>query len=577
MAAKRKRQKKSAKRTGKKTTNTGFSTFAMHANEPIDAPVFSALRSTRASFPGFAVAESVGIKNLDPETAARQYLDQALASDAVPSFTLPKVEGAPSEFKSLGSETLPLTNTKTVKFRQYYNKIPVYSSLVTVELDENNECLAINSALGTPSGVSPVAKVSPAQAVEKTVKLAGRQREEAVTPRLNYYFDEKARRWRLVYVIEDVPVKKFKKRRETKLMPFMMDYFIDAHTGALVAELPRTATAAGAEEFAVDGLTKRRRIRFAKEQGRKILRDDRLNVATHNFNYRDPRVHEADLPGRLVTNPPVPWAAEAVSAHANAAVVADFLRNVLKRNNIDNRGGAMISTVNCVVARESRGKKQWLNAFWSPRKRQMVYGQVLHGRVLRSLAVNLDVVAHEMFHGVTNATSRLQYAAESGALNESYSDIFGILISNFHKADIGKWDWQLGEKLTSDDKPLRDFRRPSRHRQPEHMDDYVVLPLTREGDHGGVHVNSGIHNFAAYKVMTSRDSAKHFIYTPRQLAAMFYIALTQHLRATSKFAASRRAVILAARTLFRNDPQSKRQSKIAAITKAFSDVGIVVS
>jgi len=318
MAAKRKSRKSSRKIIAGKS-NTGFHIFAMHANEPADSKAFNALRTTRSTFPGFAIAESVGIKNLDPETVARQYVQQALASDAVPSFTTPEGNSGRSDFKSLGTETLPLTNTTTVKFRQTYNEIPVYSSLITVELDDNKECLAMNSALGTPAGVSPVAKVSPAEAVRKAIKLAGRQPEKELTPRLNYYFDKGARRWRLVYIIEDVPIKSPKKgREELKSVPFLMDYFIDAHTGAIVAKLPRTATMAWEGEDSLDGLNKKRRIRYSQQRGRKVLVDEQLNVATYNFNYRDPGVQRSALPGSLVTNPPVPWAGEAISAHANA-------------------------------------------------------------------------------------------------------------------------------------------------------------------------------------------------------------------------------------------------------------------
>ena len=164
---------------------------------------------------------------------------------------------------------------------------------------------------------------------------------------------------------------------------------------------------------------------------------------------------------------------------------------------IDNRGGKMISTINCVEFQESPGNKEWYNAFWTSTKRQMVYGQVL-----RSLTVNLDVVGHEMLHGVTDATSRLEYVAQSGALNESDSDI------------------------------------------------------------------------AAYEIPTSRDRASRFIFTPTELSAMFYIALTQYLTRSSGFSASRRSVILAAQTRFRNDLQAIREAKINAIAKGFCDVGI---
>jgi Zn-dependent metalloprotease len=102
------------------------------------------------------------------------------------------------------------------------------------------------------------------------------------------------------------------------------------------------------------------------------------------------------------------------------------------------------------------------------------------------------------------------------------------------------------------------------------MDDFVVT--TR--DFGGVHINSGIHNFAAFKITTSRDAQQKFIFTPTELAAIFYIALTQQLSRTSGFSASRRGVTLAAQTLFRNDPEAIRNAKIAAIAKGFDAVGI---
>src|SRR5260370_39593930 len=104
-------------------------------------------RDERPRSLAFAAAP-VEIAKVDPETAAVRYLHQALDSKSVPSFTAPKVGGAGSEFKSLGTETIPLIDTTTVKFRQTYDKIPVYGSRVTVELDNSNEFVSLNSALG---------------------------------------------------------------------------------------------------------------------------------------------------------------------------------------------------------------------------------------------------------------------------------------------------------------------------------------------------------------------------------------------------------------------------------------------
>lgn len=559
-----------------------FSTFAMHRADEAHAPTFVALRDERPGFAGFALTAD-SVNRLDPETAARQYLEQALASDSVPSFTAPKGDGARSTFKSLGTETLPLTNTKTVKFRQFYNKIRVYSSLVTVELDEENECLSINSTLGTPSGVSAVAKVSPAAAVKKALKAAGTKPGGELPPRLHYYYDLKAGRWRLAYIIEDVPVDRSKrgatarsrggKPRKQARVPFYVDYVIDAHTGALVAELSRTHTMASPEEEdALDDLDRARRIRFTLQAGGKVLRDSRLNLFTHDFLFGDPSAPAAPLPGGSVMNPPIPWSPAAVSAHANAAVVARFLRQVLGRNNIDGQGGPIVSSVNCVVARESPDGRQWAGAHWTGR--QMVYGQLIRGQRLRSLSASLDIVAHELFHGVTENTSRLELHFQPGALNESYSDIFGILVSNSDKPDIATWNFQIGAGFGNAGGPLRSFNRPSRFGQPEHMSQFRVLPDTQNGDFGGIHINSGIHNFAAFKIMTARDTQGRFLFTPPQLASIFFPALTQHLTRQSDFSASRRGVVLAARTLFRNDPASSRDIKITAIERAFNAVGI---
>jgi Zn-dependent metalloprotease len=267
-----------------------------------------------------------------------------------------------------------------------------------------------------------------------------------------------------------------------------------------------------------------------------------------------------------------------VSAHANAATVAKYLRNVLKRNNIDNKGGPIVSVVNCVVAEEEDdGDGVWLNAFWDGK--QMVYGQDAYDDGLRSLASNPDVVAHELFHGVTSNTARLEYVFETGALNESYSDIFGLLISNANNRDIGSWDWLMGDGLSSDVKAYRSFANPSDRRldkpQPKHMRKYRHTL----DDKGGVHHNSGIHNYAAYKIMTAKDGRGRYLFKPRELAAMFYIALTQHLARQSTFSASRRAVLLATRSYFRRLAKSKRprgefNKRVRAVELAFAAAGI---
>ena len=89
----------------------------------------------------------------------------------------------------------------------------------------------------------------------------------------------------------------------------------------------------------------------------------------------------------------------------------------------------------------------------------------------------------------------------------------------------------------------------------------------------GVHINSGIHNYAAYKIMTTKGPQGP-LFKPAELAAMFYVALTQILSRLSTFANSRSAVISATRSLFRNLPQAQLDARVAAVEKGFRAAGI---
>jgi Zn-dependent metalloprotease len=568
--ASKKASKKTAKRAPAARPSSGFKSLAMHVTETKGRDTFAALKAERPASSAFSLTASQP-ENLDPESAAKRILEHALASEAMPSLVAPKVDGNESSFKSLGVETVPLTGTSIVKFRQQVKDIPVYGSLISVELGDNNEMVSLNSNLAKPDVASYVAKISPQDALKKVASEAGYGREiPEVTPTLNLYCDAKGK-WHLAYIAENVRSRKSDKagkavpKYET---PLVYDYVVDALTGALVAELPRTPTMA--EETGVDELGNTKTFGVDVNGNKKLLRDPALNIETYDFEFRDPEVLGSSLPGTLVAHP---FSSAAVSAHANATAVATFLRDVLKRNNIDNKGGRMISTVNCVVKRfeNPSGSKIWLNAFWDGN--QMVYGQAPLKGELKSLSSSLTVVAHELFHGVTGNTSRLVYQSETGALNESYSDIFGIIVGNFEEPDIGKWDWLIGDGISTGIEALRDMKDPTRFNQPKLMKNYRDLPNTPNGDNGGVHTNSGIHNFAAFNVMTAKNG-NAFMFKPAELAAMFYVALTQQLSRQSTFADSRRGVVLVTRSLFRTLPQDQLDARVAAVEAGFDAAGI---
>jgi Zn-dependent metalloprotease len=603
----------------------GFSAFSLHATEKTGKTALKSLKSERRSLHAFALT-SAQPENLDPESAAKTILRQALASEAVPALAAPKVDNKDSDFKSLGVETVPLTDTKIVKFRQQIDDIPVYGSLVSVELDNQNQCVSINSNLAKPEVKSHVAKLSPAEALHVAGKAAGYGTAlPDATPALNFYLDGKGN-WHLAYIVEDVRLKTTRdtKRRSVQEKseamhfagqpPQVHDYVVDALSGKLVATLPRTPTAraTGKSEApkrprpapakrarpafvrgpsrqarrtstapsaappvgsttGVDELDATRRFGVVPKGSGYVMRDATLNISTFDFNWRDPVVQNTVLPGTQCASPPV-WSKAAVSAHANAAAVASYLRDVLKRNNIDNKGGAIVSSVNCIYKRYEQppGSKRWLNAFWTPDENQMVYGQDLWKGKLRSIACALDVVAHELCHGITNATSRLEYLNESGALNESYSDIFGVIVANHGNSNIGSWRWLIGADIADGVKALRDFEDPTRYGQPKLMRNYVHT----SDDSGGVHTNSGIHNFAAYNVITAKDGSGKYLFKPDEAAAIFHLTLTQQLSRASGFADSLRGALVSTRSLFRALPPAALEARVRAVEAGFKAAGI---
>lgn len=543
----------------------GLLTFSVHGDDPRFRPTLEVVEQEANVFAPVTMEEA------DPETIARRYLSALLSIPDAPA----SLAGPSDYYLVIGTETVALTGTKVVKFSQYYRQIPVYGALVTVEVDADNSLLAIHTALGEPLDVNPVATVSPAEALEAIGESGSPE-----PPKLYYYFDAQANPpcWRLVYIAKDVTNAA---GSEASLhAPDLADYVVDAHAGTLVARLPRTQSVAWtpAEVIATDGLGRARDIVVERDEaGNERLFDAARNVRTHDFLYQNVRRHSDLLPGEFVTNPPTPWSDAAVSAHANAVDVADYLLTVLRRNGLDNQGGPFISSINCTYSTfDEPGNRVWRNAAWIGT--QMVYGQRLVDGHLRSYAIASDVVAHEITHGLTESTARLEYRTETGAMNESYSDIFGILISNHGIPDVADWNWEMGEDLDLTGIPLRDISDPPRYGQPDHMDAFRALDSDEipspENDNGWVHLNSGIHNKVAYNLLTVRDSDGVPIFSTTEVAALFYVALSQYLSRTSLFVDSRRGVLLAARTLARSETAESRERKIEAVAAAFDAVGI---
>ena len=175
-----------------------------------------------------------------------------------------------------------------------------------------------------------------------------------------------------------------------------------------------------------------------------------------------------------------------------------MFKKVFSRNSIDDRGMRIDSTVHYGDCYD--------NAFWNGR--QMVYGDG-DGRIFAPFTKALDVIGHELTHGITQCEAGLNYRGQPGALNESFSDVFGCLVKQYRRRQTAKEaDWLIGEDLFLPGvkaKAIRSMKAPGtayddpvlgKDPQPGHMDDYVVT----EEDNGGVHLNSGIPNRAFYEL-----------------------------------------------------------------------------
>ena len=179
----------------------------------------------------------------------------------------------------------------------------------------------------------------------------------------------------------------------------------------------------------------------------------------------------------------------------------DFFWKVYHRNSIDDEGLPLDATVHY--------GQDYDNAFWNGRR--MVFGDG-DGELFQRFTIALDVIGHELGHGVTEDETGLVYMQQPGALNEHLSDVWGSLIKQWVLGQTAdKADWLIGAGLFTkkvQGKALRSMEAPGtayddptlgKDPQPDHMDRYVDTIA----DNGGVHINSGIPNKAFYRAATA--------------------------------------------------------------------------
>jgi Zn-dependent metalloprotease len=234
----------------------------------------------------------------------------------------------------------------------------------------------------------------------------------------------------------------------------------------------------------------------------------------------------------------------------------DFFMSEFSRNSYDNAGASMIAVVRFA---ETPGSP-YANAFWSGAVGIMGFGNG------DKLAGALDVIGHEMTHAVVEKTSDLVYEGQPGALNESFSDVFG---EGTEWKVAGSSDWKIGTNLTTMG-VLRDMVAPENHQQPSRMSAFVRTTQ----DHGGVHINSGIPNHAFYLLVEGLPGGG--IGRPKA-HQIFYRTLTSKLNKGSDFQDMRAGAVLSANELYGAGSVESQKVKAAFDAVEIYDPAIVVS
>ena len=249
-------------------------------------------------------------------------------------------------------------------------------------------------------------------------------------------------------------------------------------------------------------------------------------------------------------------------AYDGAGATYDLYHDVFERNSVDDRGLRMDSTVHY--------GSQYDNAFWNGN--QMVYGDG-DGRLFNRFTIAIDVIGHELTHGVVQYEAGLVYQGESGALNESFADVFGSLVKQRSlNQTVVQADWLIGAGLLApgvNGAALRSLKAPGTAYDDPMLgkDPQPALYSNRyrgSQDSGGVHINSGIPNHAFYLAAMEVGG-----FAWEKIGKIWYITLRDVLRSNANFSRAATATISVAGQLY-----GQSSNEQTAVRKAWQAVGV---
>lgn len=529
---------------------------------------------------------NAGSRGGTTENLVFEYLDAAAS--------MMKIEAPSEEFVISRTETDALHMTH-VRLQQHVKGVPVYGAEVIIHGESNR----FNFLNGTYFPTIKMESVLPSLKTEEAVHVTVTDLGEMI----NYDHEIKAAGDMtpvtnlVIYPYEGTHILAYHITAYKNLIE-RWEYFINANTGVLIhkyqsickfhhhhtngEKCPDGATVTNAEELKLlDGKSTANAVDLFNIN--RLINTYEISNQNKYFLIDGSRDMFSSAPSKLPDDPEgVIWTIDAfntspsksnfnydhvtsvnniwnnktaVSAHYNGGKAYEYYRNTHNRKSINGSGGNIVSLINVA---DDDGSSMG-NAFWNGQA--MFYGN--GDNAFQPLAKGLDVAGHEMTHGVVQSTANLEYEGESGALNESFADVFGAMID--------RDDWKIGEDVVKTSafpsgalRSLEDphngaaFKDFNKGWQPRLVSEKYI----GTEDNGGVHINSGIPNFAFFKFATAigKDKAEK----------VYYRALTNYLTKSSQFVDCRIAVIKAATDLY-------GATEANAAAKAFDEVGIVGS
>ena len=466
------------------------------------------------------------------------------------------IESAASDLKALDVNK-DNTGDTYVKYQQVIKGIKVNNSSIKVHFDKDGVIVSVNGKLEKNKTITTIGNKTVSE--KDAVEIAKKQytykslRNTPKTEKLIVKKDNKN------YEVFKVNIS------YTEPTIANYDVFVEAHSGEIIQtenniRFDGAATGSGTD---VNGHVKNLNLYLAGTSYQ--MRDVTKSGVTSNINTYSLNHGTYYGYGTLVSNNTNSFTTEdhkaSVSAHYNAGKVLDFYKGLFDRNSLDNNGMAVESYTHYDY--------YYNNAFWDGY--EMVYGDG-DGSTFTYLSGDLDVVGHEMTHGVISNTADLQYHNQPGALNESMADVFGVLISTYDKYNVASgqsWtfnaaDWVVGDDIYTPNiqgDALRSLSNPTLYDQPDNMSDYQNYSDDYYGDWGGVHTNSGIVNKAAYLMAKSIGMEK--------TAKIYYGALINYMSAYTNFEDAKNCLVQSATDLYGGS-----SAEVTAINSVFNSVGV---